>query len=127
MTRLGRPWPAIIVVSSLALALAVALDAHGVAREVLALWFFLTCPGLSVVGLLDIDDPLAEGVLAVAVSIAIGILIALAMVLTHTWSPDAGLAIALTLSLLGAILQAWRSPTGPRAQATTHRTEAPAP
>lgn len=106
MTRLGRPWPVAIMASSAALSLMVALDLHGPVRGVLALWFFLTCPGMAMVGLLEITDPLAEVVLAIALSVAIGMLLALAMLVTHTWSPDAAMVILLTLSGLGAAAQA---------------------
>lgn len=120
MTRLGRPWPLIILASSLALALTAGLGTHGLVRGVLALWFFLTCPGMAIVGLLEIEDLLAEALLAVALSIAIGVVVALAMVLTHTWSLAAGAAILLTFSVLGAIAQARIGRlSGRRARATT--------
>jgi uncharacterized membrane protein len=105
MTRLGRPWPLGLLASSVALSAAVAFDAHGPVRGVLALWFFLTCPGMAIVGLLDVEDALAEASLAVALSIAIGMLLALAMLVTHTWSPDAGAAVLVGLSVSGAALQ----------------------
>jgi hypothetical protein len=106
MTRLGRPWPLGIVASSLALALAIVLGAHGPVRGVLTLWFFLTCPGMAIVGLLDIDDRLAETVIAIGLSVAIGMLLGLVMMLTHTWSADAATAILLSLSVTGAGAQA---------------------
>lgn len=107
MTRLGRPWPVVLAGSSLALALAVGLGTHSPVRAVLTIWFFLTCPGLAVVGLLDIEDSLGEMLLAVALSIAIGMLLAAGMLITHTWSPDGALAILVGLSLLGAAGQTW--------------------
>ncbi len=100
----------------MALSLAIALDVHGPAREVLALWFFLTCPGMAIVGLLDVEDLLGEMVLAIAVSIAIGMLLALAMLVTHSWSPDAATAILLALSVLGAAAQVWIAHLGRRSR-----------
>jgi hypothetical protein len=97
-----------MIASSLALALAIALGAHGPVRGVLALWFFLTCPGMAIVGLLRIDDRLAEALLAIALSIAIGMLVALAMVLAHAWSPNAAAALLVALTLAGAVAQVRR-------------------
>ncbi|MGZ4304073.1 MAG: hypothetical protein ACXVFQ_18560 [Solirubrobacteraceae bacterium] len=108
MTRLHRPWPLVMVASSLALALALVVGAHGPVRGALALWFFLTCPGMAIIGLLDIKDLLAEVLLAVALSIAIGMLSALAMALAHAWSADAATAALVVLTLLGARAQVVR-------------------
>ena len=105
MTRLSRPWPLVLVASSLALLAAVVLGTHGPVRAVLAIWFFLTCPGMAIVGLLDIDDRLGELLLAIALSIAIGMLLAAAMLISHTWSPNGAMTILVALSLLGATAQ----------------------
>ena len=98
----------------MAVFLAVTLDVAGPARGILALWFFLTCPGMAIVGLLDVEDLLSEVVLAIALSIAIGMLLAVAMLVTHTWSPDGAMAILLTLSVFGAIAQARMAHPGRR-------------
>jgi uncharacterized membrane protein len=113
VTRLGRPWPLVVVASVTALGLAGAIGAHSAIRGVLALWFFLTCPGIAVVGLLDVEDRLGEVVCAVAVSIAIGILAALAMVLAHAWSPSAATVVLALLSVAAAGEQ-WRRGQGAR-------------
>jgi hypothetical protein len=68
-------------------------------------WFFLVCPGLAVVGLLDIRDWLAEAVTAIAVSVALGTGVATVMVMAKIWSPGAGLAVLIGISLLGAAVQ----------------------
>ena len=108
MTTRGRPWPLVMVASALALALVMLLGADGAVRGVLALWFFLTCPGMAVVGLLDIEDPLAEALLAIALSIAVGMLVALAMVLAHAWSPDAATGVLATFTVVAAYVQVRR-------------------
>jgi uncharacterized membrane protein len=97
---------ALIVVSCVGVALANWLGAAQPVRGILVLWFFLICPGLALVGLVGIRDRLAEAVLAVALSLALGTGVAVVMGLTDTWSPDAGLAILLGISLLGAAFQA---------------------
>jgi hypothetical protein len=97
-----------MIAASLSLASAIALGAHGPVRGVLALWFFLTCPGMAIVGLLRIEDRLAEALLGVALSIAIGMLVALAMVLLHVWSPNVAAASLIALTLAGAVAQVRR-------------------
>ncbi len=94
--------------SSLVLVAATVAGAPQPLRGVVALWFFLTCPGLAIVGLLRIDDLLAEALIAVALSVAIGMLLAVAMVLTHTWSPVVATATLVALSLAGAGAQVRR-------------------
>jgi hypothetical protein len=105
MNTLGRPWPALVGVSTAAVLLAVGLGLPTAVRGPLAIWFCLTCPGFGVLGLLDVEDLLAEVLLAVGVSIALGVLVTVAMVLTHTWSPAAGTAILAVVSLAGAAVQ----------------------
>ncbi len=108
MTHSGRPWPLVIVVSAAALTVAAGLAAPSAVRGPLALWFFLFCPGIAIVGLLEIADPLAEVMIAVAVSISIGMLLSLAMALTDTWSWVAASVILIAVSLAGATAQARR-------------------
>jgi hypothetical protein len=106
MTRLGRPWPLLILASCVAVALVYWLDAPQPTRSIFVFWFFLTCPGIAVVGLLNIRDRLNEVVLGVALSIAVDTGVALVMALAKVWSPDLGLAVLIGFSLLGAAIQA---------------------
>lgn len=105
MTSSRRAWPFVIVASCDAVALATLLEAGEPVRALLAFWFFLISPGMAVVGLLGIEDRLAELVLAVAVSLALDTGVALVMVLAKVWSPDAGLAVLIAISVTGATLQ----------------------
>lgn len=105
MNTLGRPWPVLIIASTAAILVAVAAGLPVPVRGPLALWFCLTSPGLAVLGLLDVEDLLAEIMLGIAMSIALGVLVTLAMVLTHTWSPAAGTTILAIVSLAGASAQ----------------------
>ena len=109
MTAQGRPWPLVIAGSALALSVAMILGGHGPVRGVLALWFFLTCPGMAIAGLLDVRDLLAEVLIAVALSVALGMLLTLIMVLTHSWSTGVATGILVALTLVGAGAQAWRA------------------
>jgi hypothetical protein len=105
LTRLGRPWPIVVVISCIAVALCNWLGAAQPVRAISVFWFFLICPGLAIVGLLDIRDRLAEAVVAIGLSVALDTGVALVMVLARIWSPDAGLAVLIGISLLGAALQ----------------------
>lgn len=105
MTRLGRPWPVVILGSCIAVALCNWLDVGQPARAVVVFWFFLTCPGLALVGILGIRDWLDEAVVAIGLSFALGTIVAIIMVLAKIWSPDAGLAVLIAISVLGAVLQ----------------------
>lgn len=115
MTRLGRPWPALLLISSAALGASYALGSHNPIREALALWFFLTCPGMAIVGLLDIEDRLAEILIAVALSIALGMLLSLAMAVSHAWTLAGASAVLISLSVLGAAGQVRAARVGRRA------------
>lgn len=60
---------------------------------------------MAIIRLLHIEDRLAEMVLAVALSLVISTLFAEIMVLTRLWSPSVGLAVLVSISLIGAVLQ----------------------
>jgi hypothetical protein len=105
MTRLGRPWPIVVVISCIAVALCNWLEVVQPLRAISVFWFFLICPGLAIVGLLDIRDRLAEAVVAIGLSLALDTGVATVMVLARLWSPDGGLAVLIGISLLGAALQ----------------------
>ena len=105
MTRLGRPWPAVIVGSCVAVAACNWLAVGQPVRSIFVFWFFLICPGLAIVGVLDIQDRLAEAVVAIGLSLALDTGVAIVMVLARIWSPDAGLGVLIGISLLGAAAQ----------------------
>jgi hypothetical protein len=65
----------------------------------------LIIPGMAIIRLLHIEDRLAELVLAIALSLVISTLFAEIMVLTRLWSPPVGLAVLISISLIGAFLQ----------------------
>jgi hypothetical protein len=95
----------VIVASCIAVAACNWLDVGQPARAIVVFWFFLTCPGLAFVGLLGIRDWLDEAIVAIALSVALDAGVAITMVLAKAWSPDAGLAVLIGISLLGAALQ----------------------
>ena len=74
-------------------------------RYPLAFWFLLVCPGMAFMPLLELDDGLAEWVLAIALSLAIDLALALVMVYTGWWQYEWGLLILMMLCLVGISLQ----------------------
>lgn len=107
---------AVIVAAVAAVALVVA-DAGGAARHVVVLAFLMLGPGLAVVGLLRLGDPVAELAIGVALSVVIDGLVASASMYAGVWSPEGFLiavaGIAIACSALGlALVRGERAPDG---------------
>jgi mannose/fructose/N-acetylgalactosamine-specific phosphotransferase system component IID len=98
-------WPAIIIVSSIGVALAMVGDIEAPVRPLIAFWFLLICPGMAFIRLLHLQEWLTELTLAIALSLTMDTLVAEAMVLNHHWSPQWALFGLICLSLVGAALQ----------------------
>ena len=63
----ARPhWPLVIGLSAAVAAAAVYADIDVAARAIVVLWFMLVCPGMAIVRLLRLSDPLTEFAIAVA-------------------------------------------------------------
>jgi uncharacterized membrane protein len=91
-------WPLIATASAL---LAGALVLGGVqspVRVLVVLWFVLVCPGIAVVRLLGLGDPVAELTLAVTVSIALAAVVSGVMLYTGLWSPHATLFVLIAFT-----------------------------
>ncbi|MGH3319526.1 MAG: hypothetical protein ACRDN9_04985 [Streptosporangiaceae bacterium] len=121
MTRVSPSmWPPVILASS-ALALAVDLAAAPTPLRMAAVfWFVGVCPGMALVRLLGLTDPVARLTLAVATSLSIAALAAEGMALAHLWSSTGLLAGLAGLSVAALAVSAHRrdgSPTQPPAQA----------
>ena len=79
VSRDHRPWPWLIVLSTLALGSVAAAGESSALRTALAIWFLLLCPGLALVGLMRLDDAWMEVTLAVALSVVLDTAVAGAM------------------------------------------------
>lgn len=101
-------WPSVVIVSSIGIGLVVWLDLKSPMRSALAFWFLLLCPGMALVGLLQLKDLLMELTLAIALSIALSTLVSEAMLVTQRWSSAGALATLIGVSLGGAGLQIYR-------------------
>lgn len=70
---------------------------------VVILWFLLVCPGMTVVRYLNLKEPQAEWVLAIALSLAIDALVASIALYAGVWFPPGILWILMTFCIVGVI------------------------
>src|SRR5579884_356542 len=102
-------WPVLVVVSAGAADALARINAGSPAQVVVVLWFLLICPGMMAVQFLQLGEPLAEWMLAVALSLAIDTFVAGAMLMASAWSPQGAFSIIVMLTVLGALIYAARS------------------
>lgn len=98
--------PMLILCSIAALAGAVAGGGVSPVRTALAVWVMVVCPGLALVGLIKLRDVWTEIGLVLALSAAVDVIVAGAFTYAGGWSPNATLAIVLSISFVGAAIQA---------------------
>lgn len=96
-------WQAIVLVSAAALVAVIATGVGAPWRTILALWFVLTCPGASLVGVLGLRDRLAELVVVVPMSLAVVTLTSVSLYYGRVWSPNVEFALLLGLCMAGLI------------------------
>jgi hypothetical protein len=80
-------WPAVVLASAVALTLLILLAPNGPLRPLVALWFLLVCPGVTLVRSLGVSEGLPQFVLGVAVSISLETAAGLLMAYAGVWSP----------------------------------------
>ncbi|MFN8486181.1 MAG: hypothetical protein U0350_01235 [Caldilineaceae bacterium] len=102
-------WPLIITGSAIMVASVtfspVLSNLSATLRLCVTLWFLLICPGMAFVRLLRLPSARSEWTLAIALSLALNTLVAEFMLYTQRWSPESMLALLLSLSLIGVLLQ----------------------
>lgn len=103
--RAGRLLPALLLISVLAVTVAVAVDAPHLLRSLLACWFLLACPGLALAPLLRLGSSLGTWTVAIATSVALDTVVAGAMLYTGTWSPGLAFLVLSAITVLGASAQ----------------------
>ena len=97
-------WPSLIVISTIAAAIAFLFGVESQIRGPLVLWFCLVCPGMAWARLLRLGEPLVEGVIAVALSVALSGLTAGAFLYAGQFTPGLILAVLMAIALLGVAL-----------------------
>lgn len=105
MTAPNWLWPIIIATSAVVIGVLVFGDVVSPIRPIVALWFLVFCPGIALVRLLRLQEVWTEVALATAVSLSLDVGVASMLVYSGYWSPKLGLAILISVSLLGAALQ----------------------
>jgi alkylation response protein AidB-like acyl-CoA dehydrogenase len=96
---------AAILVTTVTAAALSAADASGPIRPAVTVLFLLACPGLSLVRLLGLRDPIAELALGVATSVAVAGVVAGIQLYSGMWSPLGGLAILVAITAIGLATQ----------------------
>ena len=99
-------WPTVAAISGVAALGVVVIDADTVVKGPLVAWFLLVCPGMTVVNLLDITEPILRFAATFGISIALGVVVAEALLYLGWWSPVLGLGILCGLTVAGALLSA---------------------
>jgi hypothetical protein len=99
------PWPVGIILAAVVTAILVFSGVGAGARPYVVLGFALVCPGMALVRLLGIGDPLLEVAVAIALSIGVEVLASLAMIFAGLWSPKALFAGLVAFVIVGAGLE----------------------
>lgn len=101
----GRPIPLAIAAGTLLTWLLFAFDADTPLRALVAVPFLMIGPGLALVMLLRIAQPLTVMTLAVATSLALEALVATALLETGLWTPGRALTIVGGITLTATALR----------------------
>ena len=105
----ARPhWPLVIGVSAAVAAVAVYADIDVAARAVVVLWFMLVCPGMALVRLLRLSDPLTELAIAVALSLALETVLAGALLYVGSANFEVTFGVLLGVTLAAVAVDVTR-------------------
>jgi len=103
-------WPVLLVLSAAATDIVVFADAAPKARPYVALWFVLVCPGMALVRLLRLEDPVVELVAGVGLSVALATILATVTVEGGIFSWRWTLGGLIVLVCVAAVAQLWVRP-----------------
>jgi hypothetical protein len=103
--HLARLAPVVVAFLTVVVSILVLVDVQSPARSGLVAAFLFLCPGLALVRLLRLEEPLLELTLAIAFSLALAGLVSLTLLYAHLWSPGAGLAILVAITIGGSGLE----------------------
>jgi hypothetical protein len=93
--------PGIVLASGAALAAVIAAGVGPPWRTIVTVWFALTCPGASLVGLLGLGDRFVELSLIAPLSLTLVTLTSVVLFYAGVWSPNAEFGLLLGLCLAG--------------------------
>lgn len=104
MSPVRLPWPAISVASTAAVAAAAAMGGSSTVRTVLVVWFLLTCPGMALARLVDLDGMFEEASVGIGLSLAINLVVALLLVYVGAWSAGAVFGTVAVVTVGAALI-----------------------
>jgi hypothetical protein len=93
--------PGIVLASGTALVTVIATGIGAPWRPILALWFVLVCPGVSLVGVLSLPDRLVELGVVAPLSLTVVTLTSVALFYGGVWSAGAEFGLLLGVCLTG--------------------------
>jgi len=103
-TAWSRSWAVIVLASTAAVALVSLIGAPDIVRGPITVWFIVICPGMAVVRLLRLDEPVADLMLALALSLALAGVIPAVLLYLGVWSPAWSLTILVAVAASGLAL-----------------------
>jgi hypothetical protein len=103
MTRRRLAWPAVLLLSTVAVSVVTYGDIWPSARPFVALPFLVLCPGMAWTRLLRVEPELNAILLAVALSLALDTIVSTALLYAHQPSAQASLS-ALVVITIGGLL-----------------------
>jgi len=98
-----RRLPAVAIALAVAAGVVTLWAAPAPLRPAVVLVFLAIGPGLALVGLLGLDDPLEELMLVIGASLVLDLLVAEALVLAGAWSAEACIQLLMAVAIAGAI------------------------
>lgn len=111
MTRssdLRALWPPVLLFSALLAGVLAFANLDSPLRAVIVLWFMLVCPGLALIRLAHLADPVAELAVGIALSVALASVVAAALLYAGAWSPQAVLGVLIAATVTGVGLDVGR-------------------
>jgi hypothetical protein len=87
VTQRAAIWPAVIIGSAIAAAVFAFAVPESPVRPFVVVWFVLVCPGMALVRMLRLADPLLELATGIALGIALELLVVVLALYSGVWSP----------------------------------------
>ena len=100
----SRSWAVIVLVSTAAVVLVSLVGAPDIVRGPITVWFIVICPGMAIIRLLRLDEPVADIMLALALSLALAGVIPAVFLYLGAWSPAWSLTILVAVTVTGLAL-----------------------
>lgn len=104
-----RIWPYLITALAAGAAALVILDVTTVIRPAVVLAFLLVCPGMALIRLLRVGEPLPELLLAIVVSLALAAVLATISIYAGVWNPPLVFGLIAVITLAAVVADAIRT------------------